>query len=418
MLRDRDEPVSEELDLADVAADEFEDEFYLAVKAEDSKHVQELLECMKFDGIRAEFDMRKYYSVNIKRVSLQVDWASWLVYWAIGYTSVISGNVHVLKVLLADARVPWIAPYEEYLKGASEHGHVEIVKLLMQDRRVLLSEFSLGRAIGLASSNDHVDVLKVLMEDARVPAWNYSEALHSASENGHVAVVNMLLTPCLEHSHPMRTIDVWTDTIRSASANGHVDLVNGLLADTRVPQSLNVNDSLVQASAMGHVSVVKVLLASRRLTSQKLACSGINYYPWNAALREASYNGHADVVEVLLADAQIPTDLYVNAIFVAASAKGHVEVVKVFLTSRRLKTGKKYSWSADYDPWADALRLASQHGHVNVVEVLLEDSHVDPSSAVLDDSAIRDVVTAHTRFNGLNGTRRAWLGSVIRLSNV
>lgn len=73
--------------------------------------------------------------------------------------------------------------------------------------------------IRLASQNGHTDVVRLLLQDDRVnPASNSNQALLSASKRGHVGVVRLLL-------QDRRVEPAINDAIRVASTYRHADVV-------------------------------------------------------------------------------------------------------------------------------------------------------------------------------------------------
>ena len=76
---------------------------------------------------------------------------------------------------------------------ASQKGHFNIVKLLLEDYRVNPADDN-NWAIKGASANGHFNVVKLLLEDKRVnPAIDKNYAIIWASDNGHYNVVKLLL---------------------------------------------------------------------------------------------------------------------------------------------------------------------------------------------------------------------------------
>jgi ankyrin repeat protein len=118
------------------------------------------------------------------------------------------------------------------IRLASKNGHVEVVKLLLNDPRVDPSAEN-NYAIRLASENGHVEAVKLLLNDPRVdPSAENNDAIRWASKNGHAEVVKLLLNdPRIDPS------DDNNDAIRCASWNGHSEVVKLLLNDSRVDQS-------------------------------------------------------------------------------------------------------------------------------------------------------------------------------------
>ena len=146
------------------------------------------------------------------------------------------------------------------IKWASKNGHLEIVKLLLQDKRVDPSANN-NYAIKWASKNGHTEVVKLLLEDPRVdPSDYYNYAIRYASDNDHVEVVKLLL-----QDKRVDPSDMDNNAIRLASENGHTEVVKLLLQDKRVDPSDDDNYAIRYSSANGHVEVVKLLLEDPRV---------------------------------------------------------------------------------------------------------------------------------------------------------
>ena len=80
------------------------------------------------------------------------------------------------------------------IKWASEYGHIEIVKLLLADKRVDPSDNN-NLAIRWASYKGHLEVVKLLLADKRVdPSAENNYAIRWASNNDLLEVVKLLLT--------------------------------------------------------------------------------------------------------------------------------------------------------------------------------------------------------------------------------
>jgi len=93
---------------------------------------------------------------------------------------------------LLDCGVDPTADDNYAIRVASERGHVEVLKILLSDKRVDPTAGD-NRAILWASENGHVEVVKILLSDKRVdPTAGDNRAILWASENGHVEVVKLL----------------------------------------------------------------------------------------------------------------------------------------------------------------------------------------------------------------------------------
>jgi hypothetical protein len=174
-----------------------------------------------------------------------------------------------------------------YLLFASDGGHKEIVELLLTHTDININQFmcralpkphckdwtvdqlNLRRnifgnptALHLASENGHVEVVKILLEKGinfKLRTDLGQTALHLASKNGHAKVVKILLE---------NGIDINQDTnggrtaLNLASKNGHVEVVKVLLEkgiDFKLKTD-RAETALHLASENGHVEVFRILL--------------------------------------------------------------------------------------------------------------------------------------------------------------
>lgn len=108
------------------------------------------------------------------------------------YDACILGNIdkaqELLKAGVNPAELRNIA-----IRIACCNGHVDIVKLLLQDERVDPADDS-NFAIRYASCFDHVDVVELLLQDSRVdPTSHNNWALKVASRHNNFKVVEVLL---------------------------------------------------------------------------------------------------------------------------------------------------------------------------------------------------------------------------------
>jgi ankyrin repeat protein len=79
------------------------------------------------------------------------------------------------------------------IRYASLYGHFDIVRLLMNDKRVNPAAL-INESIIEASACGYVDIVKILLTDSRVdPSANDSQALRASVKNGHINVVKLLL---------------------------------------------------------------------------------------------------------------------------------------------------------------------------------------------------------------------------------
>ena len=126
------------------------------------------------------------------------------------------GKVEKVKALLKDKRHN-VSPsyYDNWPIGfASFNGHVEIVKVLLKDKRVDPSDKE-NIAIRLASMNGHLEIVKALLKDSRVdPSDDDNCAIRWATSNGKVEVPEMLVGGS-GSSKIQRGVTVETETVKA-----------------------------------------------------------------------------------------------------------------------------------------------------------------------------------------------------------
>ena len=91
---------------------------------------------------------------------------------------------------------------------ASEHGHAEVLRLLLEaDANKNLANGNGDTAIKLASQEGHLELVRLLLDagaDKNSANNNGYTALMAASDGGHIEVVRMLLAAGADSSHAAR----------------------------------------------------------------------------------------------------------------------------------------------------------------------------------------------------------------------
>ena len=222
-----------------------------------------------------------------------------------------------------------LKPNDNYAMGlASENGHTEVIKLLLQDGRIDPSGND-NYYIRMASQNGHTDIVKLLLQDKRVDPSDYNNsAIRGASINGHTDIVKLLLQD--------KRVDpslIGNYAIRGASINGHTDVVKLLLQDERVDPSDNNNYAIIRASQKGYIEIVKLLLQDGRVDPSDNSNSSIK----RALIRMSSNNGYVDIVKLLLQDERVDPSDNNNYTIRWASENGHTNIVKLLLQDERVR---------------------------------------------------------------------------------
>ncbi|KAI8891619.1 ankyrin repeat-containing domain protein [Globomyces pollinis-pini] len=196
----------------------------------------------------------------------------------------------ILKILLEDSRSVSF-DYNQAIIDASEFGYIEIVRILLNDKRGDPSAYD-NCAIRFAAENGHIEIVKMLLDDERVdPSGDSNYAIRNSSKNGHTEIVRVLLAD--ERVDPTAFVD---HSIGFASTNGHAEITKMLLDDERADPSAYDNYAIKFSSKNGHVEIVRMLLEDERVDPSAYD---------NYAIRCASKNGHTKVVEMLLNDGRL-----------------------------------------------------------------------------------------------------------------
>ncbi len=141
------------------------------------------------------------------------------------------------------------------LRSASKYGHVEVVRLLLNDPRVDPSDKD-DYSIGVASENGHTDVVRLLLQHPKTnPSADNNHAFNHACRRGHMEIAKLLLSDPRFNDE-----NINEHSIGRASRSGRTELVRLLLQDHRIDPSHNDNYSIIFASFEGYVDIVKILI--------------------------------------------------------------------------------------------------------------------------------------------------------------
>ena len=159
---------------------------------------------------------------------------------------------------------------------------------------VNLNQGELGRTLlHYAAIGGHVEIVKLLLEDPRVDVRAVDKtgcsALHHAAVKGHVEVVKLFLE---DHRVDVRAVDEdgWS-ALHDAATEGHVEMVKLLLEDPRADANAKTNDGntpLHLAASKNHHKVVRLLLDSARLSTANCVDNIDQWSPVMTALKTES----------------------------------------------------------------------------------------------------------------------------------
>lgn len=191
------------------------------------------------------------------------------------------------------------------LQLASERGHMEIVRILVEHAVDVNAQDENGwTALHLASKMGYVETARILIEhsaDATAPGWQKWTALHLASEGGHLELARLLL----EHGTgtTAREWHGWT-ALHVSSVRGHIEVARMLIKHGACVTAQDRQEwtALHSASEAGREEVACMLLEH----GADVTAQNDNR---QTALHVALEGGHVEVAHMLVehgADATAP----------------------------------------------------------------------------------------------------------------
>jgi ankyrin repeat protein len=297
-----------------------------------------------------------------------------------------AGYLEVVRLLLTDRRVDPSTNKGEALHNASRNGHVDVVKLLLTDNRVDASDCH-DYALRLACIYGHVEVVKVLLADNRVePAGNRSEALRVASRGGFTEVVKVLLA----YTNPSPSTKE-SVLVRLARWRRYDHVANKLMKNRRVDPAADDNEAIRRAAAGGHLEVMECLLADSRVDPCALD---------NVALREAVRMDQQQVVKLLLPRVVVDRSLFKQLGFSEKEDESSTAMCELVLVSH-LQFWPQVIGSYDAAHGASGSARAALgriEAHSSLLLLLCVKRNFSPTVAGRVSDVLRDVCDEWLRF--------------------
>ncbi|CAK9064066.1 unnamed protein product [Durusdinium trenchii] len=213
--------------------------------------------------------------------------------------------------------------WDTALTAAAEHGHLEVVCLLLEagaDKNAA-GEFFGGTALRAAATRGHLEVVRLLLRagaDKNAATTDREKALMGAAEHGHLDVVRLLLEAGADGA----------TALINAAFNGQLEAVRLLLEAGAAKNAANTNGetALMAAAEHDHLEVVRLLL---KAGADKNAATTDG----ETALMRAAHNGHLEVVRLLLEAGAGKNAANTNGetALIGAAKHGHLIVARLLL---------------------------------------------------------------------------------------
>jgi len=280
----------------------------------------------------------------------------------------IENGADVNAVASSEVSAMWLA--------ASE-GRVEVMKLLTKNNAEATNTRVDGiSTLMTAAVGGHSEAVKILLENGADPTTADSDGLiplMSAAENGTVETLKAILDHVDEPNYVNLISNTGFSSLIIAAAHGHVDAVEYLLDNGAQADIVHDNKvtALMYAAAAGHLDVMKVLIGKGKAALEFKHTNG------GTALLEASTAGMHDAI-VLLVESGSSIDFMdddgVNPLM-AIAAQGNAKAQEFIL--RELKNLKSSAELKDYinlfaHSGGSAVMFAAAGGHVECAKQLME----------------------------------------------
>lgn len=182
------------------------------------------------------------------------------------------------------------------------------------------------------------------------------------------------------------------DEFNQAILNNNIKLFKQLLENKNVKADFDGNVAIQNAAKLGYTDIAIILLKDSNVNDKDRL---------NLALKNACENNHADIVKLLLDYIYHPNEQTDSALNIA-SYKNYTEVVKVFInkpifidyctynnTLSNVSTNGNITiiklllsmenFKNEDISYNEAIQEAAKEGHLDIVELLINDNRIDPS---------------------------------------
>lgn len=204
------------------------------------------------------------------------------------------GYPNVVATVLAE---PYLtsSQMKDHLYTACEKSQCEVVKLLLEDKRMDPNDNIDLLIYACADGQERAEVVRLLLEDGRWdPTRQDDSCLWEAVRNGHLETVRLLL----QDGRTDPDAHLMGNLVRLAD-KGRVDILELFLLDPRVDPVMDNSWPMTRACEAGQTEVVRLLLRDGR-------CDIIA----NRCIERAWYGGHTDVIRLLMADPRVDSETY------------------------------------------------------------------------------------------------------------
>ncbi|KAJ3317332.1 hypothetical protein HDU76_001227 [Blyttiomyces sp. JEL0837] len=285
------------------------------------------------------------------------------------YVAVVMGNADTVSKLINHHGIDPSSKRNTAMELASEYGHFQIAKLLLEDDRLAATEEAFAKAV----EHKYFDIAKLLF-DLNIDAWSTGDfrtdhPMKEAIENGEIETVKFLL-PLTKPSMLFADLNPEEESDGSALDiavfKDHIDIAKLLV--NSFPE-IDFENEAKYAVMWDSLKTLKFLIDH---------CSINPAFDDNELIRIAARKGSLDVAKFLLGRDDVDPTAQNNYALLEALLNGHKDIAKLLLERK------------DVDPTADGnkpIQYAAESGSVEMVKLLLGREGVDPTAD--NDKALR-----------------------------
>ncbi|PRP77640.1 ankyrin repeat domain-containing protein 44 [Planoprotostelium fungivorum] len=270
--------------------------------------------------------------------------------------SASSNKIESLKLCLAHRHTP--ITIQSALELATTNGHADAVNVIIQHGADPSADDNF--CIKYAAAYGHIDVVRILLEDPRVdPSAENGLPLERAMVSQDTRLVMLFL----KYIQPDWSEQQANRIMWCAAASGHTDMIRYLLDNTKVNPAASDNQALKFCVANGHVEATKLLLSDPRVDP-----SDGNFVP-----KYVASSGSPELLELIIRDERVDPTQDESAVLTVAIVKEQTENVRVLLKDGRVDP-------SFHQNWAIRAVCSSVTAPLELVDLLLKDPRVDPSA--------------------------------------
>jgi len=160
------------------------------------------------------------------------------------------GQLNMIKYITEPQRSDINMDYNDALQMAARHGHIEIVKHLIN---IDVSIINYNYALRYASERGHLEVVKYLNGQKAITPMDRNTAFRCASFRGQLDVVKYL------HERGADIHAIQESALRNACYYGHLEVVK-YLVEAGADIHINNDTPLLNAFVMGYDEIVEYLI--------------------------------------------------------------------------------------------------------------------------------------------------------------